>query len=114
MKKLLLLLLLLGGVLGGYYYINGTLPWSATPGEEKQVAELQDAAQTAFRQFQQAGRSAGLSGMDTTSIASDCMAKLEQTERDLEALRPRLKTSRAKEAADSLALEIASYKKQMH
>ena len=113
MKKLMILVLLLGGGIGVYYSINGQLPWTAATDEEREVAQLRETVRVAFRQFQQAGRAAGLSGIDTTNTAWDCASKLEQAEKELAVLRPRLKSARAKKAAANLIDEIASDKQQM-
>ena len=56
---------------------------------------------------------AGMSGVDTTGLASDCMDKVEKSEKELEALRARLKTAGAREAADKLTAEIADVKRRM-
>lgn len=113
MKKLLLVILLLGGGLGAYYVINGQLPWSTLSEDERQIAQLRETVNAAFRQYQTAGHAAGMSGVDTTGLASDCMDKVEKAEKELEALRPRLKTAGAREAADKLTAEIADVKRRM-
>jgi len=115
MKKLLfLLILLMGGAVTIYYFATGEMPWVAVSEEEQQVIQLRSTVRTAYSQFQQDGRTASLSGIDTSGMASDCMSKIEQAEKDLEALRPRLKTVRASTTASQLASEIAYDKKQMH
>lgn len=114
MKKILLLLLIVGGVYGVNHYLNhGSLPWSTTSGEEQQVAQLKEEAESVFRQYRQAARAAAISSVDTSSLAVDGLSKLEKVAKELETLRPQLQTSAAEEAAAKLADEIASYRSQM-
>ncbi|GLH72917.1 hypothetical protein GETHLI_14190 [Geothrix limicola] len=113
MKRLLAVVLILGGVLiGGSYLMTGRLPWVALSEEEKQVAELREAFGLIRQQWQTAGQTQAL-GVDASSQIEGPLAKLEQIDKDLEALMPRLKTYEARNQAKQLRHDIDTFKAEM-
>ena len=113
MKNLLLLLLVLGVVgTGGYYQMTGQLPWAALSPEERQVADLRADFNTVREQWKQAGRAA-TSGMDTSSITDTPLVRLEQMEKALAELTPRLQSQEAGRKANQLRQDIAAFKRTM-
>ncbi len=113
MKRLLVVLLVLGGAfIGGSYLLSGRLPWVALSAEGRQVAELQEAFSHIRQQWKTAGRTQAL-GVDASSQIEAPLAKLEQLERDLAELAPKLRNSEARVQAQSLRQEIAVFKGEM-
>jgi hypothetical protein len=114
MKRLLLILLVLGGAgVGGYYLAYGRLPWEALSGEDQQVLVLREQLSRIRQQWAQAGRAQALGPMDTGSMVEGPLAKVDQLERDLEELAPKLKHPQAKVQAANLRQEIATFKMTM-
>jgi hypothetical protein len=74
MKVFLLALVIVAGVF--VWKQHGT-------GSHDELSELQSRLDAAERSFMSAGRSAGLSGMDTTADASSALAEVQQVEREL-------------------------------
>ena len=113
MKKLLLILLVVGGAfVGGSYLLTGRLPWVAQSVEEQQIGELREEFSRACQQWRQAGR-AGSFGMDTGSLTDSPVAKLDDLEKTLAELTPKLKTSEARLQAGKLRRDIAAFKSEM-
>lgn len=78
MKKLLILVLV---AVAGYFVWKGV-----GPGTNDAISELQHRLDAAERSYQQAGRTAGLAGVDTTADASAALreiARVESALRDL-------------------------------
>jgi hypothetical protein len=113
MKRLLAVALILGGALvGGSYLMTGRLPWVALSDEERQVAALREAFDEARRQWQAAGRTQAL-GVDASSQIEAPLARLDQIDRDLAELVPRLKTLEARNQAASLRRDLATFKAEL-
>ena len=113
MKKLLLLIVVLAlAGTGVYYQVTGRFPWDAVPPEQAEIALLQADFDSVREQWKAAGR-ATISGMDTSSITDTPLARLEQTEKALADLTPRLKTPDAQAKADQLRKDIAIFKRGM-
>jgi hypothetical protein len=113
MKRLLVILLVLGGAfVGGSYFMTGRLPWAALSAEERQVADLQEAFVHVRQQWKSAGRTQAL-GVDASSQIEAPLARLEQLEKDLTELAPRLKTPEAQKQAKSLRQEVAVFRSEM-
>jgi len=67
-----------------------------------------------FKQaYRQAGRSAGISGMDTTSDAEAALKTVDSVEREVKALRKRTDDPDAREKIDALLAEIKKYKEDV-
>ena len=90
MKKLLVVLLLAGtGWIGYQSYQAGRFSVYAgrlSP-EEAQIRDLEKQIREAKKRFAQAGRAAGLSGIDTTAQADAAMREIKRLEGELEKLR---------------------------
>src|SRR5664279_2249594 len=113
MKRLLAVLLVLGGAfVGGSYLMTGRLPWVALSAEERQVADLQEVLVHVRQQWKTAGRTQAL-GVDASSQIEAPLARLEQLEKDLTELAPKLRTPEARKQAQSLRQEVAVFKSEM-
>ena len=63
----------------------------------------------ATRQYQQAARTAGLSGLDTTADANAALRSLRQIDKELGALRKRLSSQSAVQRAEYLEAAIKEF-----
>jgi uncharacterized protein (DUF885 family) len=86
MKKVVLLIVVLVGVWLGVNYVKtgqfSLMPTSMSP-EEKHVQDLKEQIAAIKEQMEQAGRTAGMTGMDTTQDVSALMVKKEKLEKEL-------------------------------
>ena len=93
MKKIVLLLVVLVGIWVGVNYVRtgqfGFLP-SAMSADEQHVKDLQQQIADIDQQMAQAGRTAGMTGLDTTQDVSALMVKKEKLQKELEELRKKL------------------------
>jgi len=113
MKRLLIVLLVLGGAfVGGSYLLTGRLPWVVLSAEAQQVADLQEVFVHIRQQWKSAGRTQAL-GVDASSQIEGPLARLEQLERDLAELAPKLRTPEARKQAQSLRQEVAVFRSEM-
>ncbi|HEX7553443.1 MAG TPA: hypothetical protein VF378_07800 [Geothrix sp.] len=113
MKRLLILLLVLDAAfVGGSYLLMGRVPWVALSGEERQMADLQEAFRHIRQRWKTAGRTQAL-GVDASSRIEGPLARLEQPEKDLGELAPKLRTPEARTQAQSLRQEIALFRSEM-
>jgi len=94
MKKLVLLIVVLVGIWLGVNYVRtgqfSFLPTALTA-EEQHVRDLEKQIADINAQMAQAGRAAGMTGMDTTQDVSALMQKKERLEKELEAARKKLR-----------------------
>ncbi len=86
------------------------LPGGGMSQEEKELNRLKGEFRRAAQAYRQAGRSAGLSGLDTTSDAEAALQTVDGVERDLKALRKRTKDAEVRSKIDNLLAEIKKYK----
>lgn len=113
MKKILVAIAILAAALIAYNYTttgNLTLvPSLALSEDERALKGLEDRFSAATRQYSQASRTAGLSGMDTTADAEAALRSVRQIEKDLQALRKKLSSQSAAQRADYLAAAIREF-----
>lgn len=114
MKKLLALVILLVAVFVAYtYFSSGTIPFLPSSPKSEEGMELKQLSadfEEAKKQFMQAGRTAGLTGLDTTSDAGSAMQEIDRIERALRTLKSKLKTASDKKEAARLEAEIMAFK----
>ena len=110
----ILVLVLVAGVawIGGSYALHGRLPWVAVSDEEQQLQTLRESLDRIRAQWRAAGR-AGALGLDASSQAEGPLMALEQLEKDLAALEPRLKRGPDKVQAAKLRREVAMFRSEM-
>jgi capsule polysaccharide export protein KpsE/RkpR len=93
MKKLVLLIVVVVGVWLGVNYIKtGDLSFfpKAVSAEEKQMRDLEKELEGVNAQIAQAGRAAGMTGMDTTADVSALMARKDSLEKQIAEARKKL------------------------
>jgi cytochrome c-type biogenesis protein CcmH/NrfG len=89
------------------------LPGGGMSQEEKDLNRLKGEFRRATQAYRQAGRSAGVSGLDTTSDAAAALQTVDGVERDVKALRKRTKDPEVKAKIDDLLAEIKKYKEDV-
>ncbi len=116
MKKLLALVVFVVIVgVAANYLIKGGLPFmKSLSGEEQQVNSLRSELRAAQQEYRQAGRAAGMTGMDTTADASAILAKVDRIETKVKNLKTTLKSDVAQRAAQALEDEISDFKRELH
>ena len=93
MKKLALLIVVLVVVwLGVNYVRTGQFSFMPTSlsAEEQHVRDLEGELKSVEDQMSQAGRTAGMTGMDTTADVSALMVKKDKLQKELEEARKKL------------------------
>lgn len=117
MKKLAVVIVVaIVGLLAFNYSTTGELtlkPSFSKSEEESAVEDLQDDFDATKKQFAQAHRTAGLSGIDTTADVSAAISDVKRIKRELEKLRKTLSEEKAKRAAGELASAIQAFQKNL-
>ena len=94
MKKIILLVVVLAAALIGVNYMRtGTIALfpAAVSAEERQIRDLEKELEAVKEQMGQAGRTAGMTGMDTTADMAALMEKKEKLEKQIEEARKKLR-----------------------
>ena len=115
MKGLVLVVLLVAAALLAYNYVHTgklTLIPSSLSKAEQQLQRLDQRLDSARRQYEAAGRAAGISGVDTSADAEAARREVERVEADLKALRDQLEEA-DKLKADALMDKIQEFKKEL-
>jgi len=117
MKKLAVVLAVaVVGLLAFNYATTGELtltPSFSKSEEEVAVRDLQDAFDVARKQFAQAHRAAGVSGIDTSADADAAVSSVKRIKRELESLRKKLSEDRAKRSAGELSQALRAFEKDL-
>jgi hypothetical protein len=98
------------------YFQTGELtimPGGGMSDEARQVNRLRGEFREAAQQYRQAGRSAGLSGLDTTEDAEGALKTIDGVERDLKNLRKKVEEPEVQHEIDALLDEISKYKRDV-
>jgi hypothetical protein len=114
-KLILMVLLLLGGMMAWNYHTSGELtllPPGPLSGEEQELRRLEKDFDRAAKEFDQAQRSAGLAGLDTTGDAEAAMDEVKRIERKLLQLERRLVSEDEHHRAEGLRLRIRKFKRR--
>ena len=117
MKNLITIVVVVVVALVAYNYFQ-TGEFSLMPGggmtdEEKQLNSFRGEFLRAAQAYRQAGRAAGVSGLDTTSDAAAALQTVEGVERDVKALRKRTDDPELRAKIDELLSEIKKYKQDV-
>jgi hypothetical protein len=117
MKKIVLILVFaVAGLLAFNYVRTGEvtlIPAGSATAEGRQLDDLADRFEAARKQYGQAGRTAGLSGMDTTSDADAALRTVHDVEKALGQLKAKLQSDSADgRKAEKLAAAIGEFTRQ--
>ena len=117
MKNLITIVVVVVVALVAFNYFQ-TGKFSLMPGggmsqEEKELNRLKGEFRRAAQAYRQAGRSAGVSGLDTTSDAAAALQTVDGVESDVKALRKRTKDPEVTAKIDDLLAEIKKYKQDV-
>src|SRR5262245_1009570 len=89
-KRLVLAVVLAAAAVFAYNYITTgqltLIPSKPMSDQEKELSDLEARLKSAVREYAQAGRAAGLSGMDTTSAAEAARVEVQQIQKRLDDL----------------------------
>lgn len=115
MKNLIVLVVVVALALLAYNFFTtgeiSLMPGTSKSPEEQELNRLRGAFRAAAQEYRQAGRGAGLAGLDTTSAAGAALAAVDGVERDLKALRKRVEDPSLQSEVDELLREVQKYKK---
>ena len=117
MKNLIAIVVVVVVALVAFNYFQ-TGKFSLMPGggmsqEEKELNRLKGDFRRAAQAYRQAGRAAGISGLDTTSDIEAALQSVDGVERDVKALRKRTTDPEVKAKIDDLLAEITKYKQDI-
>jgi len=115
-KIVLIVVVIVLGLLAFNYFTTGELslmPAGGSSDDGSELNKLRGEFRSAAREFRQAGRSAGLSGMDTTHAAGAALAAVERVEEQVESLAKRTEDVDVKAEAEKLLSEIKKYKQDI-
>lgn len=89
------------------------VPGGGMSDEAREVNRLRGDFRQAAQQYRQAGRSAGLSGLDSTEDADAALTAIDGVERDLKKMRRQVEDAKVQKEIDDLLEEIAEYKRKV-
>ncbi|NIM01819.1 MAG: hypothetical protein GTN89_13535 [Acidobacteria bacterium] len=104
------------GLLGYNYATTGEIklvPSFSKSAEEQTVADLQERFEAAQRQFSQAHRTAGVSGIDTSTEADAAVDDIKRVKRDLDKVSKSLSEEKAKDMAADLSSTIEEFQRRL-
>jgi DNA-directed RNA polymerase specialized sigma24 family protein len=117
MKKLLVVAVLAGAGWLGYQYVQtGSLPFGSqapASAEEAELDALFDQFESARAEFRQALKSAGLTGMDTSSAADAAVQQIGRVEKALNRLKRKLQSDEARKKAEKLEQAIKLFQSKL-
>jgi len=117
MKKFAVVLVVVVAGLVAFNYSNtGELtlvPSFSKSEEERAVLDLREDFAASQKQFIQAHRTAGLSGIDTSAEAEAAVKDVKRIKRDLEKLRKTLSEEKAKRIAGELSSAVRAFEKTL-
>ena len=117
MKNLITLVVVVVVALVAFNYFSTgefkLLPGSSMSPEEQELNSLKGEFRSAAQAYRQAGRSAGISGMDTTSDAAAALKAVDGVEREVKALRKKTDDPEGRGKNDAPLAEIKKYKEDV-
>ena len=115
-KIVLIVVVIVLGLLAYNYFTTGEIglmPAGSSSDEGRELNRLRGDFRAAAREFRQAGRSAGLSGLDTTDAAAAALDEVEKVEKAVENLAKKTEDPDIKSEAEKLLREIRKYKQDI-
>ncbi len=115
-KIVLLVVVIVLGLLAFNYFTTGELslmPAGSSGDDGQELNRLRGDFRAAAREFRQAGRSAGLSGLDTTDAAAAALEEVESVEKAVESLAKNADDPEVKAEAEKLLKEVRKFKQDI-
>jgi len=115
-KIILLVVVIVLGLLAFNYFTTGELslmPAGSSGSDGGDLNRLRGDFRAAAREFRQAGRSAGLSGLDTTDTAAAVLEEIGRVEKAVESLAKDSDDPEVKAEADKLLKEMRKFKQDI-
>lgn len=116
MMKILVAVVLIVVALVGYNYLTtgklALIPSATMSAQEREINDLIDSVKQATAQFAQAGRTAGMSGVDTTSDAEAARQQVIAVDKRLREMKSKV-TEQTKAALARLQLELDKAKRDL-
>ncbi len=115
-KIVLFVVFIVLGLLAFNYFTTGELalmPASSSSDEGRELNQLRGEFRAAAREFRQAGRAAGVSGLDTTDAAGAALEAVERVEGKVESIAKETEDADLRAEAEELLAEIRQYKKDI-
>jgi hypothetical protein len=107
MRKLVILALVIAAAVVGWKFYGG-----GATGDDA-LADLEHRLQAAERAYQSAGRSAGMSGMDTTADAEAALAEVDRVEKALRDMSRNTTSAEVKNRIHRLLDQVATVKRKI-
>ena len=104
------------GLVAFNYFQSGELaivPGGAASDDAQELNRLRGEFRRAAQELRQAGRSASVSGLDTTADVELALNRIEGIERDLQKMRQQVDDAKLRGQIDELLAEIAKYKSEI-
>jgi hypothetical protein len=117
MKNLITIAVVVAVALIAFNYFQSgefkLMPGSSMSDEARELNQLRGDFRHAAQQYRQAGRAAGLSGLDSLPDAENALKAVDGVERDLKKMRKQVEDTEVRKEIDELLEEIATYKKSL-
>ena len=117
MKTLLMILVVVVVALVAFNYLTTgelkLLPGDSMSDEGHELNSLRGEFRAAAREYRQAGKSAAVSGMDTSHEAEAALATVDRVENEVRKFAKNASTPELKVDADKLLKEISQYKMEV-
>jgi hypothetical protein len=117
MKKILIVIaVVIAGLIAYNYVTSGefsVVPSFTLSEDEKELKALENRFNAAVKQYSQAGRTAGLSGMDTTADAEAARLSVQQISKELKSLQKRLSSDSLIRRAERLAADVREFAEKL-
>jgi hypothetical protein len=111
-KIVIVILVVVAGLITYNYVTTGELsvvPSFTLSEDERELNALEDRFNAAVKQYSQAGRAAGLSGMDTTADAEAARLGVQQISKELKSLQKRLSSESSIRRAENLIAAVRDF-----
>ena len=113
MKKIVVVILVVVAGLITYNYVTtgklSVVPSFTLSEDERELNALEDRFNADVKQYSQASRTAGLSGMDTTADAEAARISVREIGKELKPLQERLTTESATRRAENLSVAVREF-----
>lgn len=117
MKSIIIVIVVvIVGLVAFNYFTTGEITLTSSgagSGETQELNQLRGEFRSLAREFREAGRSAAISGMDTTGAASAVLSELDGVEKKVLAIAKKTEDPEIEKEAKGLAVRISKFKKDI-